>query len=744
MTGLQQAFSHTVQMHSTRLFPKGQGAQGYALTGIAALCDWCVVTDRNKSGTSACIRGDLNRQPRTVFLSMRSGLQALHYFRQEVLPLIESPFVLLSGSEDVTLPNQYDQRWPRATAEQRQCFDEIIADTRVLHWFAENRDSEHPKLSTLPTGYVFEPGASDQVSLPKIDRPLQERPLRVLCAHRVRAGQQWDLRRRVTARCLSSLREVATVHELELTPAAFQHEVQAHSFVLCVEGGGLDPSPKAWQAIANGSIPIVRASVLRDAYQQLPVAFIDDWDSDCLSLEQLRAWRDQLAPWYDLGGPRALVRERLSLHYWWKQIVSRLPRHERSDIDTPSFRTTAQDNVCVDQPFDLSVNLEPDSEPTQTPALLAWARLITANDDWAAFKGCLPETLATQPRRAELALHVAYAHASLGSMVYARNWLTHAADWCDDRSALDRAFIGVICCKSPRFQHQRIENGWAARLYDIWSHTPRNMPISQSPNTTPSPPVKTFSATIPMRVDFLIAGTQKGGTRTLGTYLRLHPGIRMPQRKEVHFFDHENHFTGRKTPNYEAYHRYFHDTEASALHGEGTPIYMYWRPAAQRIHAYNPEIKLILLLRNPITRAYSHWNMEYRRNADKIPFLDALLTEQERCCTAAPLQHRVFSYLDRGRYTEQLERLFAYFPRQQIHIIKSEYLWSQPQEALDGICEFLGVPPLPLIDDLHVFAGEYSAPMPLEAREFLTHYFEPEILALEKLIGWDCSDWLPR
>src|SRR5690606_10116484 len=129
----------------------------------------------------------------------------------------------------------------------------------------------------------------------------------------------------------------------------------------------------------------------------------------------------------------------------------------------------------------------------------------------------------------------------------------------------------------------------------------------------------------------------------------------------------------------------------NVLHGEATPIYMYWRDAPRRIYQYNPAIKIIITLRNPIERAYSHWNMERARNADTASFIDALHSESMRCRTAWPSQHRVFSYVDRGRYTLQLERIYRYFPRKQVLVLRSDDLHAKPNLLLEQIYSFLGV-----------------------------------------------------
>ena len=97
------------------------------------------------------------------------------------------------------------------------------------------------------------------------------------------------------------------------------------------------------------------------------------------------------------------------------------------------------------------------------------------------------------------------------------------------------------------------------------------------------------------RIDFIIAGTQKGGTTALYEYFRLHQNICMADKKELHFFDEDRYFE-KKNPNYSKYHKYFNPNEHSQVIGEATPIYMYWNKSIERIYVYNPQIKLIIIL----------------------------------------------------------------------------------------------------------------------------------------------------
>ena len=117
------------------------------------------------------------------------------------------------------------------------------------------------------------------------------------------------------------------------------------------------------------------------------------------------------------------------------------------------------------------------------------------------------------------------------------------------------------------------------------------------------------------RLSFLVCGAQKSGTTALAAYLRQHPGIYLPERKELHFFDDET--QAWPEPDLNELHRHFPGPQKpSKLWGEATPISLYWDPAAERIWRYNQAMRLIVILRNPIERAYSHWAMEHRRGND--------------------------------------------------------------------------------------------------------------------------------
>lgn len=304
--------------HSTRLFPKKQGASAYSISGLAARCDWVILSDQN----SPQVHFHRNRQvknPQTIFLSLRAPYVAIRYFYEQILPILTTPFVLVSGSEDATIPTQIDRRWRAFDDQERSMITALVRHPLLVHWFAENLDQDMGgKVSPLPLGAVFPDGVAPWV-VPKVS-PLSERSGLILCSHRVRNGPQWEPRRQVSQMAQTDWADWCTVVEDEVSETTYMELIQQHVFVLCVEGGGLDPSPKAWQTILHGAIPIIRNSPLIAAYRDFPVAVVDSWSPDQISAERLAQWQQQLAPVVE--NQRSILLERLGNAYWWNKIAA--------------------------------------------------------------------------------------------------------------------------------------------------------------------------------------------------------------------------------------------------------------------------------------------------------------------------------------------------------------------------------------------------------------------------------------
>ena len=308
----------TFTPHSTRLFPKNKGADQYNLTGIAARCDWVVFSD------VVAPRVHLLKQrpsaPKTVFLSLRAPFDAIEFFANTVLPEIKAPFVLLSGSEDITIPLQTDLRWRAFNDIEAQLIRRILDNKWLIAWFAENLDCEiHPKLRPLPLGMVYPSGARSKEVVPTVSR-LRERPPRALLGHRVRPGDQWASRKRVSAMAQRHWSSLCSILTEEVSEAEYLRLMSEYAFVICVEGGGYDPSPKAWQALIHGAVPIILDTPAAGAYSDLPVIRVPRWTPEIISAGTLQAWQKELIAQFDTEADRQKLIEKLSAEYWWNKI----------------------------------------------------------------------------------------------------------------------------------------------------------------------------------------------------------------------------------------------------------------------------------------------------------------------------------------------------------------------------------------------------------------------------------------
>lgn len=236
------------------------------------------------------------------------------------------------------------------------------------------------------------------------------------------------------------------------------------------------------------------------------------------------------------------------------------------------------------------------------------------------------------------------------------------------------------------------------------------------------------------RVNFVIAGAQKCGTTTLDAMLRAHPDIVMCKRKEAHFFD-------RPAPgDYADYHALFPSRPDGAIAGEATPSYLYINGAMARLAAYNPELKLIVVLRDPAMRAYSHWNMLRARGETDLSFADAVDSEAEIVQEPGAFATKKFALLARGRYVSQLKTMFSYFPRKQCLVLKYEALFSNIDQSMESIYDFLDVEKRS-IPARRERKGVYQSCLPQTDLSHISAQFAEELDELAQMVDFDISDW---
>ncbi len=195
--------------------------------------------------------------------------------------------------------------------------------------------------------------------------------------------------------------------------------------------------------------------------------------------------------------------------------------------------------------------------------------------------------------------------------------------------------------------------------------------------------------------DFLIIGAQKCGTTYLYDKLVEHPQIAPALTKEVHFFD-NGYSKGAKW-----YQGYFPAPQNGDITGEASPYYIFHPHAAQRIKKTLPHAKLILLLRNPVNRAYSHYHHEIRMGHESVSFETALAREEERLTGELDkmrhnehyysYNHQHYAYRLKGIYADQLQPWFDLFPREQLMVIQSETFYQNSPTVMGQVTNFLGL-----------------------------------------------------
>ncbi len=244
----------------------------------------------------------------------------------------------------------------------------------------------------------------------------------------------------------------------------------------------------------------------------------------------------------------------------------------------------------------------------------------------------------------------------------------------------------------------------------------------------------------------VIAGAQKAGTTSLFGYLCDHPQCAPSLTKEVHYFD--RNFTRGES----WYRMHFplagdaaHENAGATITFESSPYYMFDPRVPQRMRQSLPDAKVIFLLRNPVSRAYSHYQHSRRRGREALTFEAAIAAEgarlageHEKLLQEPNYQsqlHQRFSYLARGIYVDQLRRWQAHYPAEQMLVLQAERMFRSPEEVFAEVLEFLGLDPCRPSRFGNRYAGGYQETMKQETRQRLVEHFSPHNERLFELLG---------
>jgi hypothetical protein len=253
--------------------------------------------------------------------------------------------------------------------------------------------------------------------------------------------------------------------------------------------------------------------------------------------------------------------------------------------------------------------------------------------------------------------------------------------------------------------------------------------------------------------DFLLVGAKRGGTTSLWKYLTEHPDVlpmfpRAEKHKGLYYFDegfgrgetwYRSHFPMRAHVARRA-----RRSGNRTVVGEATPYYLYHPLAPERAHAAVREAAILVVLRDPVERAYSHYKERVRNQTEPLSFADAIAAEPARLAGEAErivaepgyvsFAHRHQSYADQGRYAPMLERWFAAYGRDRVHVEISEEMYADPQATYDRVTDRIGIARHRLADT-SAHNAEPDQDLDPTVRAHLTELLAPAVAATETVLG---------
>jgi hypothetical protein len=306
--------SNHIELHSIRLEKKDKYSIN-DLTGIAKNCDMFIFEND-------ILYINETDYPKTIYV--KTGYNSIKTFFYKVKPIINWSIVLIIGGDDYTFPSGTGDKRINYYSKDQHIVNDIIDCKFINKLWIENLDTCHKKLRPLPTGYheindlnkylLYKP----YLSITNIN--YTNRSSNIFCCHIIRDDtSQWDTRKVVRQLAVTKWKDYINYIE-DINDEQYINYLIQSKFCLCVEGGGIDPSPKAWQALICGCVPIIKSSTLNEAYKRFPIIFIDDWTEDIISEERIKAWEIKYEEFYSDSNNRIEVLKMLQLDYWWNLI----------------------------------------------------------------------------------------------------------------------------------------------------------------------------------------------------------------------------------------------------------------------------------------------------------------------------------------------------------------------------------------------------------------------------------------
>lgn len=243
-------------------------------------------------------------------------------------------------------------------------------------------------------------------------------------------------------------------------------------------------------------------------------------------------------------------------------------------------------------------------------------------------------------------------------------------------------------------------------------------------------------------VNFVIAGAMKAGITSASALLSQHDQVYVSASAEPFFVAQRPSMFARSTKS-ENVDQFAARGDARAV-GDVSASYLYAPQSLSVMQNYNPEMRVVVLLRDPVFRAHAHWNMQRQKGVEDRSFEEAVVTEIAQ--RPSRFDNPRVGYLDRGFYARHLERLWSVFPPEQCLIVESSLFKRDPSIVWSQMIEFLGLDsqPAPELAPNRSDSGpraDYPIPLARETGQRLREFYTPEVDRLERLLGWDLEAW---
>ncbi|MFQ5493118.1 MAG: sulfotransferase [Candidatus Dojkabacteria bacterium] len=237
-----------------------------------------------------------------------------------------------------------------------------------------------------------------------------------------------------------------------------------------------------------------------------------------------------------------------------------------------------------------------------------------------------------------------------------------------------------------------------------------------------------------MRPQFLVIGAQKAGTSSVHSYLIEHPHVLAPKRKEVRYFGSEHNEEKGLSWYFAHFPLIRPGRQGIYITGESSPNYMYRKGTIEKIHRVLPDVKLIMVLRDPTERAISHHNMISRLRDGEFPPFEEIV-DQYLEGAEIPAETSKVGFIERGYYLRQIENILEYFSRDQLKITILDDLMRDPKKESNRLYSFLGLGPFALRNYRKANIGNYETEPDKIVRQKLRRHYEPFNSKLYDFLG---------